>query len=127
MLTIRLQRTGRTNRPEFRLVLIEKRSASKSAAKEVLGSYNPRTKKLSIVDQDRLNHWVTQIKVPLSPSANNLLVSQKIIEGTMVKSFSVPKKVVVEEKKEEPQAEAPTVATEEATVEVATEEETKAE
>lgn len=124
MLTIRLQRTGRTNRPEYRLVLIEKRSAAKSAAKEVLGSFNPRSKKLTITNQDRLNYWAIDQKIPLSPSANNLLVSQNIIQGAKVKSFSVPKK---EQPKEEPKAEAPAPAAEETPAAEAPQEEVKAE
>ncbi|KKT82837.1 MAG: hypothetical protein UW81_C0034G0007, partial [Candidatus Giovannonibacteria bacterium GW2011_GWC2_44_9] len=46
MLIIRMQRVGRKNIPSFRMVITEKKRAPKSGAYlEVLGSYNPQTKK----------------------------------------------------------------------------------
>ncbi len=97
MLTIRLQRAGKKNKAEYRLVLAEKASAAQKKVTEILGNYNPHTKALSIRDQDRLNYWIKEQHVELSPTVQNLLVSEKIIEGTKVKAFSLPKKEAVAE------------------------------
>ncbi|HUL73198.1 MAG TPA: 30S ribosomal protein S16 [Vicinamibacterales bacterium] len=59
MLAIRLRRAGSKNRPFFRVVVIETRSARDGRFVEVLGHYNPRTKPETIdVDRDRLAHWL---------------------------------------------------------------------
>jgi len=92
MLTIRLQRAGKKNKPEYRVVLAEKTAASQKQVVEILGNYNPHTKALTIRNPERLSYWVKEQHVELSPTAQNLLITQKMIEGTKVKSFSIPKK-----------------------------------
>lgn len=55
MLKIRLQRAGKRNQPKFRLVLIDSRRAAKSGSfLEVLGAYDPKTKK-SVLKKERIN------------------------------------------------------------------------
>jgi small subunit ribosomal protein S16 len=91
MLTIRLQRTGTKNKPEFRIVLAQSyRSASKKSL-EILGHYNPRTKNFGIKDPQRLNHWLAQ-HVSVSPTVHNLLIEKKIIQGKKVKAWAPKKK-----------------------------------
>lgn len=109
MLTIRLQRAGKRNTAHFRLVLAEKARAVQKQVTEILGSYNPHTKELTIRDQDKLNYWIKEQRVEISPTAQNLLVSKGLLEAPKVKAFSVPKKAV-EEKPEEAPAEAATEA-----------------
>lgn len=59
MLAIRLQRAGSKNRPFYRVVVTESRSAREGRFVEVLGSYNPRTKPETLnIDRDRLAHWL---------------------------------------------------------------------
>ena len=59
MLAIRLRRAGSKNRPFFRVVVTETRSARDGRFVEVLGHYNPRTKPETIdVNRDRLAHWL---------------------------------------------------------------------
>jgi len=59
MLAIRLRRAGSKNRPFFRVVVTETRSARDGRFVEVLGHYNPRTKPETIeIDRDRLAHWL---------------------------------------------------------------------
>lgn len=49
MLKIRLQRIGKRKDPKFRIILVDSKKSSKSGAfLEILGSYNPKDKKLSI-------------------------------------------------------------------------------
>jgi small subunit ribosomal protein S16 len=90
MLTIRLQRAGKKNSPEFRIVLAQKEAAANKKFVEVLGSYNPRSKAFQ-VKEDRLQYWVSQ-HVELSPTMHNLLVSKSLLDAKKVKAFSVPKK-----------------------------------
>jgi small subunit ribosomal protein S16 len=127
MLTIRLQRAGKKNKPDYRLILAEKTAASQKKFTEVLGSYNPHTKTLLIRNQERLNYWVDEQHVELSATARNLLISKEIIKGTKTKAFTIPKKEVVAEETPAAPAEA-TPATEETLAEVpASAEESKAE
>lgn len=97
MLTIRLQRAGKKNKPQYRLVLADKTAASQKKFTEVLGSYNPHTKELVIRDQARLDYWMKEQHVGLSATANNLLITKGIVQGTKTKAFTIPKKEVVAE------------------------------
>ena len=90
MLIIRLQRTGKKNQADFRIVLTEKAAPVKKKFLEVLGSYNPR-KKYFQVKEDRLKYWLGQ-HVALSETLHNLLVTKGLVEGVKVKAFSIPKK-----------------------------------
>ncbi|KKW21931.1 MAG: 30S ribosomal protein S16 [Parcubacteria group bacterium GW2011_GWA2_51_12] len=63
MLTIRLQRVGRTNQAVFRIVLAEKHRSATKKVVEVLGHYDPRTKEFGIKDPERLKYWVEEVKV----------------------------------------------------------------
>ncbi|MDQ3018881.1 MAG: 30S ribosomal protein S16, partial [bacterium] len=97
MLTIRLQRAGKKNKPEYRLVLAEKASAAKKKITEILGNYNPHTKAFSVKDPARLDYWIKEQHVEVSPTAYNLLITNKLVEGVKVKAFTLPKKEVVAE------------------------------
>lgn len=114
MLTIRLQRAGKKNKAEFRVVLAEKTAASQKKFVEVLGSYNPHTKALGIRNQERLNYWIDEQHVEVSPTVRNLLVTKELIKGSKAKAFTIPKQEVVVE---ETPTEAP--STEEASVDSA--------
>jgi small subunit ribosomal protein S16 len=59
MLAIRMRRAGAKNRPFFRIVVTEARSAREGRFVEVLGHYDPRTKPERVtIDRERLAHWV---------------------------------------------------------------------
>ena len=59
MLVIRMRRAGSKNRPFFRIVVTEARSARDGRFVEVLGHYNPRTKPEKLeLDRARLTHWI---------------------------------------------------------------------
>jgi len=110
MLTIRLQRTGKKNQADFRIVLAEKEAPVKKKHLEVLGAYNPRRKDFK-VNEERVKYWITQ-RVELSPTVHNLLVTKGLVEGAKVKAFNTPKKPVEpapapEAKTETPAAESP--------------------
>lgn len=92
MLIIRLQRTGKKNQADFRIVLAEKQAPVKKKFVEVLGSYNPR-RKIFAINQERLSYWLGT-KVPCSETVHNLLVSQGLLQGAKIKAFTIPKKPV---------------------------------
>lgn len=106
MLKIRLQRTGRTNNPSYRVVVTEHTNGPKSGrATEVLGSYNPKTKE-RLLNEDRIKHWLSK-GAKASGTMHNMLISAGITSGKKVNVL--PKKTV--EKKEEPAAEAASAET----------------
>ncbi len=117
MLTIRLQRTGKKNAADFRVVLAQKTASATKKFVEILGSYNPIKKTLNIKNQDRLKYWIAQ-HVEVSPTVHNLLVTNKLIDAKKVKAFKTPKKpaeaaatpVVAETTAGKPAAETPTQA-----------------
>src|SRR6056297_2573237 len=84
MLTIRLSRKGQRNRPMYRLVISEKNKDTYDRPLEFLGSYNPYSKELQ-AKEERIKYWVGQ-GAGMSPSVNNLLISQNIIEGQKIKA-----------------------------------------
>lgn len=95
MLKIRLTRTGKNRHASFRVVLTEHTNPVKGKSKELLGSYNPHAAdgtKLT-VKADRIKYWLSQ-GAALSPTVNNLLIDQKIIEGEKVQSWKAPKQEV---------------------------------
>jgi small subunit ribosomal protein S16 len=119
MLTIRLQRAGKKNKPEYRVVLADKTAAAQKKFTEVLGSYNPHTKALNIRSQERLSYWMDEQHVPLSATVHNLLITKEVIKADKTKAFTIPKKEVVADEVpavETPAADAP--AAEEAPTEV---------
>jgi len=104
MLKIRLQRVGRKHDPSFRIVLTDRRNATKSGKfLEVLGSYNARFGSPVIV-ADRVKHWIGMGAQP-SDTVHNLLINEKVIEGKKVNVLPKKSPVKKEEKVEEKPAE----------------------
>lgn len=80
---IRFQRIGRTNDPAFRIVVLEKERAAKTGnIVEQLGTYNPRSKALTL-SQERVKEWIAKGAQP-TDSIHNLLVSKGVIAGKKV-------------------------------------------
>lgn len=63
----------------FRLVISEKSRDPFGRVLESLGSYNPHSKEL-IAKSDRINYWISK-GAQMTPSVNNLLIANKLIEG----------------------------------------------
>jgi len=85
MLTIRLQRTGRTHEPTYRIVLTDSKFGPKSGkAVEVLGAYDSRPNKgTNKVDGERVKYWISK-GAQLSDTMHNFLVEQKVISGKKI-------------------------------------------
>ncbi|MFA6131949.1 MAG: 30S ribosomal protein S16 [Patescibacteria group bacterium] len=79
MLSIRFSKVGKRNRPEFRLIVVDKHKDPWGKAVEILGSRNPRTK-ANVFNLDRIKYWLSQGAQP-SATVHNLLVDLKLVEG----------------------------------------------
>ncbi len=111
MLTIRFHRTGRRNYPSFKIVITEHtKSSTGGRFIEEVGFFNPATKE-KVLKPERLKYWISVGAKP-SPTVWNLLVQEKVVEGTKLPKHKKPKK------KEEtaPVAAAPAKQTPEAVV-----------
>lgn len=104
MLKIRLSRIGKKNKPMYRLVISEQSRDLYGHALELLGSYNPHTKALN-AKADRIKYWISK-GAGMSPTVNNLLVGNKIIEGEKVKASKPGPAKPAESVSETPKAEA---------------------
>lgn len=93
MLVIRLQRTGRTNDPNFRVVVCEHTIGPKAGKYlEKLGSYNPKTKHRTL-DADRINYWMSQGAKP-SETMHNMLVTAGVLKKPKINVL--PKRKVLD-------------------------------
>lgn len=99
MLKIRLTRTGKKNQPHYRIVVIEHWRKPKGRYIEMLGHYNPRTKKISL-KKERILYWLG-VGAQTSPTAHNLLVDNKIIKSPKRKASTIKKKSIDKEKKQD--------------------------
>jgi small subunit ribosomal protein S16 len=108
MLKIKLSRIGKKNKPMYRLIISEQARDPYGNSLEILGSYNPHTKELK-TKPDRIKYWLSQ-GAQMTPTINNLLVEQKIIEGEKVKASKAKtkKKQVAESAEDKPAAVAAT-------------------
>ncbi|QQS20675.1 MAG: 30S ribosomal protein S16 [Candidatus Moraniibacteriota bacterium] len=93
MLTIRFNRVGRKHRPSFRVVLQEHTVAPGGRHVEVLGSYDPTSKK-SVLRQERILHWIEK-GAQASLTAHNLFVREGILKEPKQK-VKMPKAVAKE-------------------------------
>ncbi len=97
---IRFQRIGRKNDAAFRIVVTEKTSGPKSGKHvDLIGSYNPKTKAVSINAQSA-QKWISQ-GAQVSPSVHNLFVKEGVISGKKINVLP-KKKPILKESTEEP-------------------------
>lgn len=90
MLAIRLARTGRKNRPFFRVIVSEKSKDTFGTFLEILGYYDPILKTCDL-KKDRILHWISKGAKP-SPTLHNLFTDKNIIQGTKVRASKSKKK-----------------------------------
>lgn len=108
MLTIRLARTGKRNKAQFKMMLQERTIAPGGRHVEILGSYDPHSKQ-AVLKAERIKYWIEKGAF-VSDTAHNLLVKNGVIadKKRMVK---LPAKAVA------PEAEAPKEAVADAAAE----------
>ena len=101
MITIRLSRTGKRHKPQYRIVVQEKHRDPWSPALEVLGTYNPHTSPSTIeLKEERIKHWLENGAQP-SESVQNMFINAGLMEAEKAKSVTISKKrsAKLEEKK----------------------------
>ena len=103
MLKIRLQRTGRTNEPSYRIIVTEHTNGPKAGkAVDTVGFYNPTSKERK-VNAERVLYWISKGAQP-SDTVHNMLIAVGILKGkkrnVIPQSILAPKPV--ETKAEEP-------------------------
>jgi len=82
MLTIRLTRVGKRKQPLYRFIVSEKTRDPWGKALELLGTYNPHTKPATyLINKERVLYWISK-GAQCSDTVWNILVDQKIVEGT---------------------------------------------
>lgn len=90
MLVIRFTRIGKKNQPMYRIIVTDKRRATRGGRfVEILGNYNPFSKKTNI-KKERVIYWISKGAKP-SVSINNLLVKEKVIEGKKIATHAKKK------------------------------------
>lgn len=91
MLTIRLQRIGKTKKPSYRIIVSEKKRDTQAPNLEILGSYDPVQKeKPFVVNKDRVTYWMEK-GATLSDTINNLFIKQGVLEGKTRRAVSISK------------------------------------
>lgn len=100
MLKIRLQRTGRTNDPSYRIIVTEHQNGPKAGkAVDTVGFYNPKTKEKNI-NAERVQHWISK-GAQASDTVHNMLVSTGVVKGKKINVIAAqilaPKPAPVEE------------------------------
>jgi small subunit ribosomal protein S16 len=97
MVTIRLQRVGRKNHAEFRVVVTESARGPKSAKYlEVVGHHNPHTN-TTVINAELVREWIKK-GAQVSDTVHNLLIAKKVIEGK--KKNVLPKKTPIKKEDE---------------------------
>ena len=77
MLSIRLTRLGRRNRPFYRVVVVDSRKPRDGACIEVLGHYDPIQKPAVIqIDTEKIEEWIQKGAQP-SNTVRSLLKQAK--------------------------------------------------
>ena len=101
MLRIRLSRIGKKKKPVYRIVVSEHTKDMYGNHLEILGNYNPHSKKIILKDE-RIKYWLS-VGAQASDVVNNLLIKENIIIGEKGKSVRISKKrkIKLDEKKKE--------------------------
>lgn len=90
MVKIIFSRIGKKKQSYFRIIALDKKKDPWGKSLEILGNYDPRTKKLN-VKIDRIKYWLKKGAQP-SVTVHNLLVSHKLIEGKKMRVTTISKK-----------------------------------
>lgn len=105
MLTIKLSRFGKKKQPSYRILVMEKSKDPWGDYLEMLGHYNPRTKKAEL-NADRIKYWMGK-GAQLTASVHNLLITNKIIEGKKKAVTKISRARREKLAKEQPKTETP--------------------
>lgn len=82
MLAIKLQLVGKKHQRHFRVVVAEKKSKLQGRVTADLGWFNPHAD-TAVVNKAEAERWLKNGALP-TPSAHNVLVRAKVIEGEKI-------------------------------------------
>lgn len=105
MLCLKLSRVGKKGQASFRLIVTGKTKDPWGEYLELLGHYNPKTKKADL-KIERIKHWIKQ-GAQTTATVHNLLLKEKVIEGQKRKTIKISKKRL--EKNKSSSAKAPEI------------------
>ncbi len=81
MVKIRLRRSGRRNRPFYRIVVTDSRKARDGEYLESVGYYDPIDKRIFNVNRDRIDYWISKGAKPTNTVSRLLRVSKPESKG----------------------------------------------
>jgi small subunit ribosomal protein S16 len=81
MLTIRLQRVGKIHSPFYRVVSAQKHRSVSKKFREVLATYDPKTKVLTVKDQEKIDFYLKN-NVDMSDTVKSIFTKNKLITAT---------------------------------------------
>src|SRR3990167_7410527 len=104
MLTIRLRRTGKKKKPSYRIVVIPSQKAVYGKYVDLLGSYNPFTKKV-ILNSQKAMEWMNKGAKPTN-AVGKILIREKLEhKSIIIKKFRAVSKKELEAQKAAEEAE----------------------
>jgi small subunit ribosomal protein S16 len=105
MLTIKLARFGKRKQPTYRILVLEKSKDPWGDYLEMLGHYNPRSKKAEL-NVERIKYWMSK-GAQLTDSIHNLFVNNGVIAEKKKNVTTISKERKEKLAKEQPKAAAP--------------------
>ena len=104
MLRIKLTKTGKKDRPTWRVVVVERTKTGKGSVSDYIGNYNPHLKPKEFkLDLEKFEKW---IKFGAQPTDAVLRLKGKFIDKTKDYQKEVKSKIYKKKKEEKPQEEA---------------------
>ena len=101
MVRIRMQRTGRKNRPFYRIQVLDKRTRRDGASIEQLGWYDPLAKdpaKQVNLNEERAKYWISVGAQP-SDTVRDFLARRNLVETKSWEAERARQRKVVEDQK----------------------------
>lgn len=90
MLRIRFQRMGKIRQAVYRIIVSERTRDTQYTNTEILGSYDPTSKKL-VMNKEKIQYWIGVGAQP-STTLHNLFVKEGVIKGKKEKAVYLSKK-----------------------------------
>jgi len=126
MIVIRLRRTGKKHQPNYRIVVTDQRKSVYSPYIEMLGHYDPKTKKV-VLDKVKTEEWLKKGAKP-SNTVSKILTKEGLKHNSIViKKFKAISKKELEAQKAKEEAEKAKEQAEKEAAKVAFEEKVEAE
>jgi len=104
MLRIRLTRTGKKKQPNYRIVVAEHSAPIQGKFIEIVGNYNPFTKKI-ILEKEEVISWLNKGAKPTNTVAKLLKREGLKHDLIVIKEFKAKSKAQIETEKKEKEAE----------------------